>query len=68
MSDLNEVFAFTKVVEYKSYSKAAEHLGVPKSNLSRKIASLEERLSIRLLQRTTRTLSAVGWKVTNHDA
>lgn len=57
MSDLNEVFAFTKVVEYKSYSKAAEHLGVPKSNLSRKIASLEERLSIRLLQRTTRTLS-----------
>lgn len=56
-SDLNEVFAFTKVVEYKSYSKAAEHLGVPKSNLSRKIASLEERLSIRLLQRTTRTLS-----------
>lgn len=57
MSDLNEVLAFTKVVEYKSYSKAAEHLGVPKSNLSRKIASLEERLSIRLLQRTTRTLS-----------
>lgn len=57
MSDLNEVLAFTKVVEYKSYSKAAQHLGVPKSNLSRKIASLEERLSIRLLQRTTRTLS-----------
>lgn len=57
MSDLNEVLAFTKVVEYKSYSRAAEHLGVPKSNLSRKIASLEERLSIRLLQRTTRTLS-----------
>ncbi|MES2769818.1 MAG: LysR family transcriptional regulator [Bdellovibrionota bacterium] len=57
MSDLNEVLAFTKVVEFKSYSRAAEHLGVPKSNLSRKIASLEERLSIRLLQRTTRTLS-----------
>lgn len=57
MSDLNEVLAFTKVVEHKSYSKAAEVLGVPKSNLSRKIASLEERLSIRLLQRTTRTLS-----------
>lgn len=57
MSDLNEVLAFTKVVEYKSYSKAAEYLGVPKSNLSRKISSLEERLSIRLLLRTTRTLS-----------
>lgn len=57
MNDLNEILAFTKVVEFKSYSKAAEHLGVPKSNLSRKVASLEERLSIRLLQRTTRNLS-----------
>ena len=57
MNDLNEILAFTKVVEFKSYSKAAEHLGVPKSNLSRKVASLEDRLSIRLLHRTTRNLS-----------
>ena len=55
--DLNEVLMFTKVVETKSFTAAADALGVPKSTVSRKLAQLEERLGVRLVQRTTRKLS-----------
>lgn len=57
MLDLNEVLMFTKVVETKSFTAAAAALGVPKSTISRKLALLEERLGVRLVQRTTRKLS-----------
>lgn len=55
--DLNEVLMFSKVVETKSFTAAALVLGVPKSTVSRKLAQLEERLGVRLIQRTTRKLS-----------
>ena len=54
MIDLNELYLFTQVVEQKGFASAARLLGVPKSTLSRKISQLEERLGVRLLQRSTR--------------
>lgn len=55
--DLNEILVFTRVVETKSFTGAADLLGLPKSTVSRKLAQLEERLGVRLLQRTTRKLA-----------
>src|ERR1700757_4495481 len=55
--DLNDIVVFTKVVETKSFTGAAEVLGLPKSTVSRKLAQLEERLGVRLVQRTTRKLA-----------
>jgi DNA-binding transcriptional LysR family regulator len=55
--DLNEVLIFTKVVEAESFTGAARELGLPKSTVSRKVSQLEERLGVRLLQRTTRKLN-----------
>jgi DNA-binding transcriptional LysR family regulator len=45
--------AFLNVVEAGSFKKAAEHLHIEPSSLSRKIAALEERLRIKLLYRST---------------
>ena len=45
--------AFLHVVEAGSFKKAAEHLHIEPSSLSRKIAALEERLRIKLLYRST---------------
>ncbi len=54
--DANELLIFAKVVQYGSFTAAARQLGQPKSTLSRKLASLEKRLGVRLLQRSTRRL------------
>lgn len=47
---------FVQVVESGSFSAAAEQLGTTASSVSRQIASLEQALSIKLLERTTRRL------------
>src|ERR1700676_3465763 len=57
MIDLNELHIFSQVVERKGFAAAARTLNLPKSTVSRKISQLEERLGIRLLQRSTRRLS-----------
>lgn len=54
--DLNEMAIFAYVVEAGSFTGAAKNLGLPKSTISRKITQLEERLGVRLIQRTTRSL------------
>ena len=54
--DLNDLIVFTTVVEKGSFTKAAESLDTPKSNISRKITRLEKHLGVRLLERSTRTL------------
>ena len=55
--DLNDIVVFAKVAETKSFTGAADALGLPKSTVSRKLAQLEERLGVRLVQRTTRKLA-----------
>ena len=57
MQDLNDMLYFAEVVERGGFAAAGRALGVPKSRLSRRIAELEARLGVRLLQRTTRKLS-----------
>jgi DNA-binding transcriptional LysR family regulator len=54
---LDDVEIFVKVVEYKSFSMAAKLLRLPKSTMSRRISQMEERLGVKLLNRTTRQLS-----------
>lgn len=54
--DANEMLIFAKVVQSGSITAASKILNQPKSTLSRKLASLEKRLGVRLLQRTTRKL------------
>lgn len=60
--NLIAMMVFARVVELKSFTEAARVLGVSKSHISREIAGLEQRLGIRLLQRTTRrmTLTELG--------
>jgi DNA-binding transcriptional LysR family regulator len=51
------MICFARVVEAKSFTGAAAKLGVSKSVVSARVSSLEERLGVRLLQRTTRKLA-----------
>ncbi|AYC33546.1 LysR family transcriptional regulator [Pseudomonas cavernae] len=53
---LDDALVFTRVVECHSFTLAAQGLGMQKSTVSRRIALLEERLGVRLLNRTTRKL------------
>lgn len=54
MQDLNDLFYFVQVVEHGGFAPAGRALGIPKSKLSRRIAALERRLDVRLIQRSTR--------------
>lgn len=53
---LDDALIFTRVVECHSFTSAAALLGMQKSTVSRRIVQLEERLGVRLLNRTTRKL------------
>jgi DNA-binding transcriptional LysR family regulator len=55
--DLNDMLWFLAVVEEHSFTKAAAKLGTSQSTLSHTIKKLEERLGLRLLTRTTRSVS-----------
>jgi DNA-binding transcriptional LysR family regulator len=54
---LNDLLAFLAVARERSFTRAAAHLGVSQSALSHTIRGLEERLGLRLLTRTTRSVS-----------
>jgi DNA-binding transcriptional LysR family regulator len=47
---------FTRVVERRSFTVAANDLGVPRSTVTDAVKTLEARLGVRLLERTTRTV------------
>lgn len=48
---------FARIVERRSFTRAAEDLGVPRATATDAIKALEARLGVRLLQRTTRTVT-----------
>ena len=54
LQDLNDLYFFAAVVEHGGFSAAGRMLGIPKSRLSKRVAQLEDRLGVRLVQRTTR--------------
>lgn len=55
--NFNDLASFTLVARERSFTRAAAKLGVSQSALSQTVRSLEERLGIRLLTRTTRSVS-----------
>ena len=55
--NLNDLLAFIAVARARSFTKAAAQLGVSQSALSHTIRSLETKLGVRLLTRTTRSVS-----------
>ena len=65
---MDAVTVFVKVVEAGSFSAAAARLGMPKTTASAKVAGLEKRLGVRLIERTTRKLrmTEAGEKYFHH--
>ncbi len=55
--NLNTLAAFAAVAEERSFTRAAARLGVSQSALSQSVRGLEDRLGLRLLTRTTRSVS-----------
>ncbi|SDJ11696.1 LysR family transcriptional regulator [Aliiruegeria lutimaris] len=53
----NELYAFTVVARHRSFTRAAAHLGMSQSALSQTVKNLEESLGVRLLARSTRSVS-----------
>lgn len=57
-SEYAQLRAFVAVAEQMSFSRAAEQLGVTPSSLSQMIRNLEDRMGLRLFNRTTRSVAA----------
>ncbi|WP_220495742.1 LysR family transcriptional regulator [Oceanospirillum sediminis] len=68
ITDINDYLVFARVAELGSFTRAAAHYELPKSNISRKISRLETDLNVRLLERTTRRLrlTEIGEQVYRH--
>jgi DNA-binding transcriptional LysR family regulator len=55
--NINDLIAFLTVARERSFTRAAAQLGVSQSALSHTVRGLEERLGLRLLTRTTRSVA-----------
>lgn len=68
MQPLEGFYYFTQVIDHGGFAKAARALDIPKSRLSRHVASLETRLGVRLVNRSTRrfVVTDVGHEVYRH--
>jgi DNA-binding transcriptional LysR family regulator len=64
MKDIN---VFVHVAEAKSFTAAAERIGLSRSAVGKSIVRLEDRLGVRLLQRTTRSVSLTGEGAAFHE-
>ncbi|MFC5742966.1 LysR substrate-binding domain-containing protein [Dyella tabacisoli] len=65
MLDLNDLYYFATLAERGSFTAAADAIGIPKGTLSRRLKTLESRLDLRLIDRTTRrfALTEAGEKL-----
>jgi DNA-binding transcriptional LysR family regulator len=70
MNNFDAIPVFVKVVQAGSFSAAARLLNMPKTTVSAKIAALEKRLQLKLIQRSTRRLhvTEAGMKYFQHCA
>lgn len=59
-SELPDLAAFATVVEERSFTRAAARLGISQSALSHSMRSLEKRMGVQLIARTTRSVSATA--------
>ncbi|WP_274425567.1 LysR family transcriptional regulator [Chelativorans sp. YIM 93263] len=57
MDSLGSLSAFVHAAELRSFTAAANHLGVSPSAIGKAVARLEERMQVRLLHRSTRTIT-----------
>lgn len=66
--NLNDLRAFVAVAHARSFTRAAAQLGMSRSALSHAMTALEARLGVRLLTRTTRSVSTTeaGTRLLNH--
>ena len=58
MKNLEPLVIFARVAELKSFTQAAESLGIQKGRASMVVRELEQELGATLLHRTTRTICA----------
>src|SRR5260370_827667 len=65
---LDEMLVFARVVEHQSFAGAARQLGLTTSAVSRSVGRLEAHFGLRLLQRTTRSLSLTEAGAEIHQA
>jgi DNA-binding transcriptional LysR family regulator len=54
VEDLNDLFIFSQLVEHHGFAGAARALGISRSCVCRRVKALEERVGVRLVQRSTR--------------
>ncbi|MFY0479917.1 LysR family transcriptional regulator [Achromobacter marplatensis] len=66
MHDLNDLYFFAQVVDHGGFAPAGRALDIPKSKLSRRVSMLEDRLGVRLIQRSTRHFSVTEIGQTFH--
>jgi DNA-binding transcriptional LysR family regulator len=57
---MKDISVFVHVAEAKSFTAASERIGLSRSAVGKSIVRLEDRLGVRLLQRTTRSVSLTG--------
>lgn len=57
INKIGDISAFVASVKYGSYTDAAKHLGLSRAAIGKSIVRLEEQMEVRLLNRTTRSLS-----------
>jgi DNA-binding transcriptional LysR family regulator len=67
LPDLAGMSLFVKIVEHGSLTAAGRALGIPKASISRRLADLEKRLGVRLINRSTRRMSLTDAGQAFHD-
>lgn len=68
LTDLDDFYCFAQVVEHGGFSAAERATDIPKSKLSRRLYNLEERLGVRLIQRSSRhfAVTDIGMNIYRH--
>ena len=67
-TDLDDFYCFGLVVEHGGFSAAERAMDIPKSKLSRRVFNLEEKLGVRLIQRSSRhfAVTDIGMNIYRH--